>query len=496
MIVKKLFGIVLFLAALFGVALRSVELLRGNFVFTFDQGLDLLAARSIIVDHKLTLIGSEAGAGYAGLPGLFHGPGYHYLLAIVMGIWRGDPYGAMFFLWVFQMLSVWFMYALTRRVFGNASAILSVFVALISPAFIGMSRVIWAPNFAGFFVAVFLFILFGMKRSGRFDFAVLGFAAVSLYHFEIPYAVVSGIGAVLYMWFVTKRRAMVQWGAFFAGGIVGAVLMIAFEVRHGFTMTRGLVAFLTNPVTVTKSAPFDVSGNLRTILYVVNSIFPPINNLPIWFWTVCIVAGLFWAVRTEQSSRIKQILYGMCIITSVHLIIFVPYRNPIYGHYLVVLLYVLVPLIGYLAYRLMKTHARALVYALFTGLSIAALSLYPRVFVYDFHDYGGTVKIQGKIDAIDAIYDMANGNDFNLLVFSPPVYTYPYDYMLLWYASKKYGYVPGKEKSGVVYLLMEPDPDKPWSYKGWLETVIIDGEVVDTVTLPSGFIIQKRIFTS
>jgi len=62
-----------------GIALRLVETLTGNYVFGFDQGLDFLAARSIAVDHKITLIGSEAGAGFAGLPGVFHGPGERYI---------------------------------------------------------------------------------------------------------------------------------------------------------------------------------------------------------------------------------------------------------------------------------------------------------------------------------------------------------------------------------------------------------------------------------
>ena len=42
--------------------IRVVEVTNGNYVFGFDQGLDFMAARSIAVDHKLTLIGAEAGA--------------------------------------------------------------------------------------------------------------------------------------------------------------------------------------------------------------------------------------------------------------------------------------------------------------------------------------------------------------------------------------------------------------------------------------------------
>ena len=49
-----------------GVSFRSVEILSNNYLFGFDQGRDYLAVKSIIEDGKLTLIGSEIGAGAAG----------------------------------------------------------------------------------------------------------------------------------------------------------------------------------------------------------------------------------------------------------------------------------------------------------------------------------------------------------------------------------------------------------------------------------------------
>ena len=117
------------------------------------------------------------------------------------------------------------------------------------------------------------------------------------------------------------------------------------------------------------------------------------------------------------------------------------------------------------------------------------------IFFYknDFNDSGGTHKIKGKINAIDYIYKDSKGKQFGLLIFTPPVYTYVYDYLIWWYGEKKYNYAPHKEKKGEFYLLIEVDPEKPWSYKGWLETVIKTGDVIYTKTLPSGFIIQKRV---
>jgi len=45
---------------------RSIEALNGNPIFGFDQGREMIAARNIVVNHKLILIGTEVGAGMAG----------------------------------------------------------------------------------------------------------------------------------------------------------------------------------------------------------------------------------------------------------------------------------------------------------------------------------------------------------------------------------------------------------------------------------------------
>ncbi len=106
---------------------------------------------------------------------------------------------------------------------------------------------------------------------------------------------------------------------------------------------------------------------------------------------------------------------------------------------------------------------------------------------------GGKEKIKGKLGAIDYIYKDANGKQFGLLVFTPPVYTYAYDYLIWWHGMRRFGYTPDQEKKGTLYLLIEKDYSKPWSYEGWLETVVKAGEPVKEIKLPSGLIIQKHI---
>jgi hypothetical protein len=113
---------------------------------------------------------------------------------------------------------------------------------------------------------------------------------------------------------------------------------------------------------------------------------------------------------------------------------------------------------------------------------------------YDLWDFGGVEKIKGKKSAIDYVYKDAKGQQFSEFTFMAPIYTYPYDYLFKTYGKNTFGYVPGTQKKGLVYLIIEPDASKPWTYKGWLETVIVGGDIVSTVTLPSGQIIQVRQF--
>ena len=62
---------------LLGFFLRAQETLSGNFLFLKDQGRDMLAVKSVVVDKKPTLIGP-----YTGFRGVFQGPLYYYVLAI------------------------------------------------------------------------------------------------------------------------------------------------------------------------------------------------------------------------------------------------------------------------------------------------------------------------------------------------------------------------------------------------------------------------------
>jgi len=480
-----------------GISLRLVGTVNGNYVFGFDQGLDFLAARSIAVDHKLTLIGSEAGAGFAGLPGIFHGPGYRYILAILLFIAGGNPYGAIVFLAILSIAVLWGIFSLCRRVFGIETAWVAVALASVSLPLSAHARMIWAPNFSGLVAIPLLFALWMSQKKHPFFLFLTAFLSAMLYHFEIPMAAPAILGTSLYYVFVLKLRSLKGWVAYTGGVLAGLLPMLLFESRHGWGVLKGILSYTTRTGS-SRALPFaplrELQGDGNALLGTIRESFlfisPWISALFPWFLIISAVGYLYY----EKNKEIKLFVTALLFVTAAHFVIFYPYRGPVYSHYMSLLYFVYPILAAYIAVkslRLPLTRITTFVLALLLVLGVAGRI--PKTIAHDIGDYGGTAKIRGKIDALNNVYEHAAGEPFNLLVFTPPVLPHAYDYILRWYAAKRYGYVPGSALSGTVYLLIEPDPEKPWSYNGWLETVIKKGEIVDSWKLPSGFIIEKRI---
>lgn len=483
-------------AVVIGVALRLVETINGNYVFGFDQGLDMMAARSIAYEHKFTLIGSEAGAGFAGLPGIFHGPGYHYILAVILFFSSGNPYGSIVFLCVLSLGVLYALYRLANRVFGKHTAQIALFLSAISLPLSAQARMIWAPNFSGIIALPFLYALWRSETKRYFWFFMSAFLAASLYHFEIPMAAPALLAMGVYFICVLRIWDIRRWAVILGGVTAGFIPMILFEARHGWNVVRGVLSYGSRVTVSAHSKPFspiaELIGDGNALLSTMRESYvfgiPWVTHM---FPFLLIGAACWYAYREKKPER--RFITGLLLLICAHLIVYYPYRGPVYAHYFS-LLYVVYPLVGaYVGSRALQGKiTRWIAYALGALLLLQVFSRFPKTISYDYSDYGGIAKIQGKIDAIDSIYAHAKGEHFNLFVFTPPVIPYAYDYLLGWYAQKTYGYVPGSSMNGIVYLLIEPDPEKPWSYNGWLETVIKKGTVADRWKLPSGFIVEKR----
>ena len=497
---KYIFYIIIFAALIVGVILRSVEVVNKNFLFGFDQGRDYLAVKNIVVDHKLTLIGSEIGAGVAGFRGIFHGPFYYYLLAFPFLIFSGDPYGGMVLMFVLSIATVILGYMIGRKLFSASVGLLTACILAVSPPFISYARFIWNSNPAPLFILCAFYSIFLFTKKGKTKYLFWGsFLSSFVYNFQLAMAIPLFLTLIIYCIFILKLKRIKQYVVLLLGIVLAFSPMLFFEIRHGFQAINGILIYIfSHPETATTQTFWILLLRDHLLAFFNNFLltFPQQVIIPS-ISIIAIIPAIFYFVIKEKDKQRKQFTLYLLLLIPITFVVLGFLRNFVYNYYLIHLnlAYIFLAVFAIIAiFKKRHKMVNGFIIIYIAILLLSSIFSNIKTFYYDITDYGGIHKVRGKIDAIDHIYKNANGEQFGLLVFSPPIYIYPYDYLISWYGKKKYGYVPHQEKKGLVYLLIEKDTSKPWSYQGWLETVIKDGDAINTEQLSNGFIIQKRLF--
>lgn len=474
---------------------RVVEVASGNFVFGYDQGKHWLDAKGIVVDHKFPLIGDEVG----GARGFFQGSGWFYVLAVPFFLFSGNPYGGVVLAFFIGLATVGCALWLFEKVVGIGIASSIGFFLALSPALISSSRFAWPP-FVIPLLSVFYFycvyrviegkiqhipwVFFVIGMMAHFEIAATGTILVITLLFAIPYA-------------VKKRIPLKIILASFVALALPLLPLVVFDLRHNFLNFHGIIqTFFTS-----ERGP-SVKPTIEHLLANHRMIFEgeffgafQMGFLKKTHIVLLLLLGLsLFAGKTMKKTE-KLFLAFLYAFPFVLFLVFMGYRNDLWAWWVMEL-----QVVGSMLFGFIMVYFWNEKFILWKGIVIAVVSLMLVSFIQssyrfwknDYPDYGGTAKIRGKVDAIDFIFSDAKERNFGLFFFTPPVYTYAYDFVNWWWGGGHYGYIPPKEKKPVFYLLAEPDSEKPWTYKGWMETAITGGTIVNTWTLPSGFIVQKR----
>jgi len=487
-----LFGLILILAAL----LRGQEIWSGNFLFLIDQGRDLVEVKKIVFDHDITLIGP-----YTSLQGVFQGPLYYYLLAVPLFLLNGNPWGPMFLMFLISMSVVAVVFFWMRRLFGILIALVASFLFAVSSEAISAATYIWNPHPMWLLIVIYILGLYELVL-GRLRFHFIVWSILSLmFHFESALAVFLSISTCIYL-ILFSRKSFVS-KSFFLGlgiGFLFFIPQIVFDLKHDFLMTRSVFAvfsgsdqglFVTNEQT---SYLRLLNSHTNEFLLNFRSAFPIMPYSPqLWIlYFIVLLFGIFYILKREFYSSREQVF--ICVLTGIMSILYLltflypfPIRywflTGIQSIYLLIFALISVKIVSY---KLGK------VILIFVGILFVMHSLFQIQKNFSSNDYGGTAKLRGKLDAIEYVYKDAKFDNFGLFIFTPPVHTYAYDYLIWWKGERAYGFIPHQKQEGTFYLLMEPDPHQPWSYRGWRETVMKTGKPIKTVTLPSGIIIEKH----
>jgi len=484
-------GIALFLCILAAFP-RAIEVVAGNYLFGYDQGKHWLGAKSIVIDHKFPLIGDEVG----GRGGFFQGPGWYYLQAIPFFLFQGDPYGQLFLMFVIGIVSVLFSFILFSKLIGRLEGFFISFLIAVSPSITIQSRFAWPPFIIPFIALFYSYNLYGVMKGKMASWFFLFFSLGMMAHFEIATTATLGMATCIVL-LLNRKIQLRNWMVGVVGFILPLFPLVVFDLRHQFLNLKGILNLLLTD-SARQGEAYVLSKNLIDHLRIFQSnLFGtfPIDSFRYIFVFSYVLILIVFLLDKRVNRENKRFLVSLILIPVILFIALLFYRSVLWDWWILELPIFYIIFIGVLSAYIYKksTFGKIMVSLFYFWLFVVSLQLSFDSWKRDFADYGGTQKIRGRMDAIDAIYKDAAGTPFGIFVFCPPIYTYPYDYLFWWAGTKKYSYVPHREKKGLFYLLVEPDGGKPWTYKGWMETVIKDGTVLSRIELPSGFIIEKRI---
>ncbi len=486
--------LMLYVIILIGVFLRFPGVFTNSFAFTYDVGRDMLAIWNIVYNHKIILIGATTG-----IPGVFYGPWWYYMLVPFFVLFGGSPQGIAFILSIVGILSIFLSYYVGKRIGNSFLGLSMALLTSMSPAMISLSSQIWNPNIAPFFVLLTILVLeriYTLKNKAKLTyFFVLGILLALNIDIEILWGILFSLGILTSLFIVLRKKLEVKKIVFIVLGALIVILpRIIFELRHSFIMTKSFIAFFSAKTLEDKLDLYHFLENRFFIhLDEFGKSFLQINNYLTIFLLLFIVVSVFLFYKKAPQIVKDFILTSLTVLLFFYIGSLI-FTHALWPHYFVGLPVVYILLLSISLFLLSKKIGNnilaAFILVILFVININSLEI-PQRFNKPLWE-GNASVYRNQLEVIDYIYAQANGKPFKYVAYTPPVFDYTYQYLFKWYGPKKYKYLPSI-KSNLAFFIIEPDPGYEDRPKWWLEDRKNDGKIIKSKTLKGGIVVQTRL---
>jgi len=469
---------------------RIQGFLYATFAFTYDVGRDMLALDTMSTTHKPLLIGATTG-----MNGVFYGPTWYYLLFPFFVLSRGDPRGIALVMALSGVLTALFAYLLGKNIGGKVMGTVMLILVGASQVLTEISTQIWNPNFIPLFIVLFLFLLTSKTfKSKPYTALLIGLILGVIFDLEIVFGILFLISAIgYYVLFERKYTTLRSAVSIFVGFLLIQLPRLFFELRHDFLMTRTFLNSLGGS---------DGSHLLTAQPRIVNT-FNAL--LSVWSNTIAcqqivigggmlliVIAGLF-ITYSKLKAHEKKFLGFLIVTPLVYFLGLSFFNHDIESHYYIGLPLIFLLILSF-AISTCYIYIKKSLIILVVVVVLFACSINQLKLLNTFQKsnwIGDSSVYRNQTEIIDYIYHEASHKKFNYIVYTPPIFDYPYQYFFKWYAVNKYGYQPEKSAQKLLFVILEPDvmPDRQ---KAWLEIRKDDGKIVKEKTFKSGIIVQTR----
>lgn len=505
-------GIVLVVIFILTAGIRILQITEYRFPFTFDQARDMLDVRAIVVGYDVRWIGPTTS-----INGLFLGPFYYYFYALPFWLGAGDPAWLMYWqLGIYQLTGLFMWWRL-----GRYDGILGFTAAswfLLMPLGFKVTRYIWTAHAMVMAMAWWAVVLFeaGQKKTLRW-WCWAGLVSGIPLQLEAAMGVSVAVASVVYVIWVERKVKSVF--VFLVGLGVTGVPQLLFELKHGWMMTRTLLAGLGGTSEILgKTLPWDERLQERWDLGM-QVVLDSSHLYPSVLGCLLLVLGLVVLFRVLKYPRehIVGKWMGMCgwslVVVAGSLLVF-PYGLKewyVYGATV---------LVGCLVAGLVTYAMRSYWWGIFVivMLMVGFVVVEQQKYFDSLEEVniGNPSVAANQMEAIDWIYQQAGSDAFRVFVYVPGIYDFPYQYLFWWYGKKQYGFHPAEvtyqpgvteyvqdgarywdaQQSGFddtdpVFLIIEPTENMEFYY-AWVDRFNKEYCVQNSVTFSWGTKVEKR----
>lgn len=486
--------ITLYVIILIGAYLRLSGVLTNSFAFTYDVGRDMLSLWDIVYNHKIILIGATTG-----IPGVFYGPWWYYILSPFFFIFSGNPQGIAFIMAFIGVVTIPLSYLFGKRIGDNFLGLSFALLTSISPSLISLSSQIWNPNIAPFFVLLVLIVLeriYALKEKVKsYYFFALGLLLALNIDIEILWGVLFTIGVLISFVILYRKLLNIKKIIYiFLGALIILSPRIIFELRHTFIMTKSFLTFLSTKTMEDKLDTYHFLEN-RVLVHLdefSKSFIQGNNTFSILI--LLLTLAITFILYKKGNLLIKQFSLTGIIVLAVFYLGSIIFTHALWPHYFVGLPIIYILLFSISLYLLSIKLKKSIIPILILGavfiFTINSLSVIQNLNKPLWQ--GNASVYRNQLEVIDYIYKQADGKPFKYVTYTPPIFDYTYQYLFKWYGSSKYKYEPVVE-APTAFFIIEPDPGYEDRPKQWLKLREKDGKIIKSEELKSGIVVQTRI---
>lgn len=448
-------------SVVFPAIIAILSLLLGNLIFWYDPARDLITAWDSL--SKPTLIGPPSG-----IPGIFYGPYWIWLLSLGERMTKDPIFIALFTATVPYFLIFPFVWFKFSKFFGQKAVIIGWLLFILGSGFTYGTQ-LWNPYPAPLLslAVLYLLIRFDFKSFSIPAFLVNFFIGVFLglvINFHISFGIGLLFGVFLFLiWdciktlFDKKRKnskiffAKISFLVITATGIFVAFLpTLLFEFRHGFNQIQTLLHTFTqygDVVTVKGLSKYYIFKNF------IDS-FGSLLHLPTLAAGIILFVMLGYFIWMVSNKKIRLDEKDLRIITLLTIILFgfcfiyFTAKNPVWAYHFIGIDIILLIALTFLLSKLplfKKASVLLLIYVIF-------LSLYNFTTSLNNRSISGLDK---QKEVVQTITKDAQSNSYTVFAYSPSIYSYEYTYLFRWVANLNVPFDPGQNPrdANIIYLI-------------------------------------------